>query len=203
MVLSSFNSAYVFARAGVYLNQFAFIDEKRHAYGGSGLDCGRLESVRGRVSFESRLCVGDFEDGLYGHLCIKHGVGRGVADHFNCVALLHECRSCHEFLVDGNLLESLIVHEDVVAAVGVEILIGAAFNTHVLKFLADVEAAFEYAAVNYVFKFRTHESVALAWFYVKELHNEIETAVHADACAVFDVLSVDHMLSYCIDVVNF
>ena len=45
-----------------------------------------------------------------------------------------------------------------------------------------------------VLEFRTHECVALSGFYVEELHHEIETAVHTDAGAVLDVLSVHHML---------
>ena len=123
---------------------------------------------------------------------VEHGVGGGVGDDFHGVALLHEGGAGDEFFADGDLLEGLVVHEDVGVALGVEVLVGAALYAYVLELLADVEAAFEHSAVDDVLELGAHEGVALAGFYVQELHAEIEAAVHADAGAVFDVLSVNH-----------
>ncbi len=79
-------------------------------------------------------------------------------------------------------------------------MVGTSFNSHVLKLLADIETALEHAAVDHVFKLCTHECVAFAGLYVEELHAEVKTAIHADAGAVLDVLSVNHkmvVLEFC------
>ena len=46
-------------------------------------------------------------------------------------------------LLHGNLLESFVIHENIIAAVSIEILEGTTLNSYVLELLADVEAAFE------------------------------------------------------------
>ncbi len=64
------------------------------------------------------------------------------------------------------MVESFLVHEDIVITLAVKELVGAAFHTYVFEFLADIEAAFEHTAVYHVFQLGTHESVALARFHV-------------------------------------
>lgn len=187
-------SADVGSVAGVNLDELAFVDEERHSYFRAGFDCGGFEGVGGCVAFKSRFGICDFEYGLDGHLGEEHGFGGCVSHDFHCVALFHVCRAGDEFFVDGNLLECLVVHEDIVVAIGVEVLERAALDSHVLKLLADVEAALEYAAVDNVLELGAHKGVAFAGLHVKEFYTEVEAAVHAYAGAVFDVLSVDHII---------
>ena len=95
---------------------------------------------------------------------------------------------------DGHLVERLLVHEDVVFSFFIEELVGTAFYTDIFQLFTDVEAAFQYVAVYYVFQFRTHESISLPGFYMQEVDAEIQFAVHADACADFNVLGINHIL---------
>lgn len=172
-MLSGFYAAYIAAVAGIDLDSVAGVDEQGYAYGCAGLHSGGLQGVCGGVSLDAGLGVGHLKDGLGGHLGIEHGVGAGVADNLHNVTLLHEVGSCDEFLGDGHLVECLLVHEDVVAAICIEILVGAALHTHVLEFFADVEAALEHAAVDDVLQFCAHEGVALAGLHVEEFYTEV------------------------------
>ena len=65
-------------------------------------------------------------------------------------------------------------------------------NYYLLKpyilYLTDVEALFEHAAANHVFKCGAHDGVALARLHVQEVDAEIQFAVHADASTFLDVL---------------
>ncbi len=192
---SGLDAADVGAVAGIDLDELSLVDEEGHAHLGAGLDGRGLEGVGGCVAFEAGLSIGDLEDGLYGHLGEEHGFSGGVGHDFDSVAFLHESGAGDELFLDRNLLESLVVHEDIVVAVGIEILERAALHSYVFEFLADIEAAFEYAAVDNVLELSAHESVAFAGLYVEEFYTEVETAVHADAGAVFDVLSVDHIIN--------
>ena len=192
---SGLDAADVGAVAGVDLDELSLVDEEGDAHLGAGLYGSGLESVGGCVAFEAGFGVSDLENGFDGHLGEEHGLGRSVGDYLYGVAFLHEGSAGDEFFLDRNLLESLIVHEDVVVAVGIEVLERAALHSHVFELLADVEAAFEYAAVDNVLELGAHKSVAFAGLNVKEFYTEVETAVHAYAGAVFDVLSVDHIIN--------
>ena len=179
--------------AGIHFKEFTFINEQGNADFSTGFKRCRLERVSSGIALDTGLSVSNFQNSLDGHFCIKNSVGRSIADHFYSVTLFHECCAGNELLADGNLLESFVVHENVIATVGIEILIRTTFHSHILKLLADIEATFQNAAINHILKLGAHESVTLAGLYVKELHTEVKTAIHADTCAVFDVLSVNHI----------
>ena len=119
---------------------------------------------------------------------IQDGLCAGVNYYFHVLALLHEVHSIH--LLGGNvdLLEGLVVHENQIVAILVKVLVWATLNAYVLQLLADVETLFDYTAVNHVLQRNVHDSVALAWLAMQEVDAEIELAVHADACALLDVL---------------
>ena len=178
--------------AGVDFDEVTFVDKEGNAHFSTSLDSGGLERVGCGITLDAGLGVGNLEDSADGHFGEKHGLGRRVADNLDSVTFFHESGSGNEFLVDGNLLESLVVHEDVVGTVGIEILEGTAFNAHVFEFFTDVETTFKHTAVNNVLELGAHESISLSGLYMEEFHAEIETAVHADAGAVLDVLSVYH-----------
>ena len=191
---SGFHAADVAAVAGIDFDRVAFIHEQRNTYLGASLYSGGLEGVGGCIAFDTGLGICDLEHSLDRHFSEKNGISRCIAHNLHGVAFFHEVGTGNELLVDGNLLVGLVVHEDIIATVGVKILIWAALHSHVLEFLANVEAAFENSAVNHVLKLCAHESIAFAGLYVEEFHAEIKTAVHADAGAVLDVLSVNHKL---------
>ena len=97
---------------------------------------------------------------------------------------------------DGHLLESLVVHEDVILTFFVQILVRTALYAYILQFLTDVETALQNATVHYIFKFNTHNCVTLTRLHVEELNYEIQTAVHTDTYAVLNVLTVNHKIIY-------
>ena len=192
MPLSGFYAAYVRTVAGIYLDHLTLVDKERHTHGSAGLHCSGLESIGGCVALEAGLGIGYLQSCLCGHFGIEHSFGAGIAHNLHYVSLLHVVGTCHEILADGNLVESLLIHEVVVGALSVEELIGAALHAHILKLFTDVEAALEHTAVHHILELCAHESISLTGLHVKEFDHEIETAVHADAGAVLDVLSVHH-----------
>src|SRR5699024_2565160 len=80
----------------------------------------------------------------------------------------------------------------------IEVLVRAAFHTHVFQFLTDVEAAFEDVTVDYIFEFCTHEGVTLTGFYMEEIDTEIQFAIHTDTSSDLNVLSVNHIAIFLI-----
>ena len=137
------DAAYVAAVACIDLDKLTLIDEEGNLDSRACLDSSGLECVGCGIALEARLGVCDLEHGLHRHLGVKHSVGGCVRHNLYGVTLLHEGSACHEFLADGNLLECLVIHEDIILAVGVEILVGAALHAYILEFLADVEAALD------------------------------------------------------------
>ena len=95
-------------------------------------------------------------------------------------------------MADRHLLESLLVHKDIVLTLFVEVLVWTTLNAYILEFLTDVEAALQYATINYIFELNTHNGVTLTWLNVQEVNYKIQTAVHADTYAVLYILRVNH-----------
>ena len=89
---------------------------------------------------------------------------------------------------DRNLLIGFLIHEDVVITLFIEILVGATLYADILKFLTDIEAAFQNTAIDNILKFNTHNGVTFSGFYMQEFDYEIQTTVHTDAHAVLNVL---------------
>ena len=182
------DAAKVAAVTSVDLDDFAFVDEEGHADFGACLHAGGLEGVGGGVALEARLGPSDGQFHLHGDVGIEDGLGGGVGDDLDVLTFLHEVDAVDLVLGDGNLLEGLVVHEDVVLAFHVEELIAATLNAHILEFLADVEAALQHVAAHHVLESGAHDGVTLARLHVEEVDAEIELAVHTDAGALLDVL---------------
>lgn len=166
-------AAEVRAVAGVDFDFVAGVYEQRHTYLGSGFNGGGLKGVGGGIALDAGFGIGDFEHGLYGHFGEEDSFGRRVAYYFNSIAFLHKGRAGNEFLVDRNLLVGFVVHEYIIAAVCIQVLVWTTLYTHVFELFADVEAAFEHTAVNHVLELRAHERVALAGLHMKEFDYEI------------------------------
>ena len=52
------------------------------------------------------------ENGLNRHLGVKDSTVGSIRNNLHDVALLHVLVTDYELVVDGNLLESLLIHED-------------------------------------------------------------------------------------------
>ena len=178
----------VAAIASVNLNEVAFVHEERHAYFNASLKSGRLQSVSGCIALDARLRVCNAEVGLYRHLAEENCLGRSIGNHFNDIALLHKVNTSDEIVSDRNLVVCLLVHEDIVLALLIEVLIRTTLYTNVLQLLADIEAALQNSAVNNILQLYAHESVALTRLYMEEVDDEEQLAVHTDACSHLDVL---------------
>lgn len=176
------------AVAGVNLNGLTFVDKERHANFNASLHLCRLQCVGGGITLQTRFGIDDFELRLDGHLGIENRLRAGIADYFHNVAFLHEGHTRDEVALNGHLLVCFVVHEDVVSAFLIEVLVLATFHTYVLKGFADVEALFKHAAADNVLQRRAHDGVALSRFYVEEIDAEVELAIHADAGSFLDVL---------------
>ena len=57
--------------ARIDFDDFAFVDEERHAHFHARLELCRLERVGSRVAFEARFGVNDFELRLDGHFSVE------------------------------------------------------------------------------------------------------------------------------------
>ena len=187
------NALAVAAVAGVHTYDLALVDEQRHADLGTGLQSSRFEGVGSGVAFQTRLGIGDSQLYLGRQLSKEDRFRRSVRNNLAGHSLFQEIHTGNEVVSDRHLLEALVVHEDVVGTLFVKELIRAALYANILQLLSDIEAALQYAAIYYIFEFNTHNRVSFTRFYVQELDYEIQTAVHADTYAVFDVLTVDHM----------
>ena len=180
--------------ARVDTDHFALVDEQRHTYLCAGLNRCRLECVRRRIAFQTRLRIGNGQLYLRRQFCEKHGVRRCVRYNLYVHTLFEEIHTRDQVMADGHLLESLVVHEDIVLTLFVEELIRTALYAYILQLLTDIEATLQHATIHYIFEFNTHNSVALTRFDVQELNYEIQTAIHTDTYAVFDVLTVNHTI---------
>ena len=176
------------AVTSVNLNEVAFVDEEGNAHLNASLQRSGLQGVGSGIALDAGLRVNNAEVGLHGHLCIEDGTVGSIRDDLHDVALLHILMSNHEFVVNGNLLEGLLVHEDTSGLVLVEILIGATFDDDVFQFLTDIEAALQYAAVADVLYLDDHNGVTLAWLTVLEIDAHPDATVHANGGAFFNVL---------------
>ena len=199
----STNALAIRAIAGIYAYDLALIDEEGHTDLCAGLQRSGFEGVGSGIALQSRLGVGDLQLHLGRQFGEENSVGGSVGNDIAGHTLFEEIHTGDEVVGDGHLLESLVVHEDVVCSFFVEELVGAALNTYVLELLADIEAALQHAAVHYIFEFNTHNCVTLTRLNVEELNYEIQTAVHADAYAVFDVLTVNHKIIYYLIIYHF
>ena len=111
---------------------------------------------------------------------------------------LQEVYTRDEVMCDRHLLKGLVVHEDIVITLFVEELIRTTFYANILQLLTDVEATLQHATIHYIFEFNAHDGVAFTRLYMQKLNYEIQTAVHADTYAVFNVLAVNHKSIFCI-----
>lgn len=126
---------------------FAGVDEKGYHDFGSGFYLGGFEGGGGgSIALESGFGVGDLEDDGRHEFDVEGCFGIGVDDHFNGVAFLEELGGVDEFFGDGDLLEGLGVHHDVVLAFHVEELVGTAFDAYGVDFDAGGEGVFDDAA---------------------------------------------------------
>ena len=187
-ILLLLNTLQVAAVACVNLHEVAFVNEERHTDLNTSLKSSRLQSVCSCIALDARLRVCDAEVGLNRHLTEEHSLGRSVRNNFDNVALLHEVNTSDEVARDWNLVVCLLVHEDIVLALLIEVLVRTTLYAYILELLADVEATLQNATVNNVLQLNAHESVTLAWFYVKEVDDEEQLAIHADAGSHLDVL---------------
>ena len=126
--------------------------------------------------------------GLHWHFSVENGVCISIADNLYDIIFLHVVDTSDKLFVDRNLVVSLLIHEDVVLSFKIEILIGTALNTHILKCFTNVETLFKYTTIYYVLKGSTHDGVSFSWFYVQEVDAEVQLTIHADACTFFNVL---------------
>ena len=185
-------ATYVRAVARVYFNRLALVDEEGYTYGSTRLYGGRLQCIGCCITLQSRLGIGNLLLNLDRHVCIEYGIGRGIRYHVHYLAFEQEVYTVDQVVSDGNLVESLLVHELVVVTVVIQILIGTTLYTHILQLLTDVEAAFQYVSVYYVLQLGTHEGVSLTRLYMQKVDAEVKLAVHADASSDFDVLGINH-----------
>ena len=87
------------------------------------------------------------ENGLNRHLSIKDSTISCVRNNLHNVALLHVLVTDYELVVDGDLLECLLIHEDTTRLVLIEILVRTTLNDNVLELLTNVETTLQYATV--------------------------------------------------------
>ena len=176
------------AVACVNLNQVALVDEQRNAHLNASLQCGGFQGVGSGVALDAGLRMCDTQDGLHGHFCIEDGTVGGVRNHFHDIALLHILMTDYELVVNGNLLEGLLIHEDTTRLVFIKILIGTTLDDYVFQFLTDVEATLQYATVGNVLHLDDHNCVTLTWLAVLKIDAHPNAAVHTNGGAFLNVL---------------
>ena len=186
------NALAVATIAGIYTDSLAFVYEERYADLSTCLESSRFEGVGSGIALETWLGVGDYQLNLGWQLSEEDSVGACIRYNIANKTLFQELNTCDKVVTDRYLLESLLVHEDIILTLFVEELVWTALNANILKFLTNVEAALQYATINNIFEFNTHDGVTLSWLNVQEVNYKIQTAVHADTYAVLYVLRVNH-----------
>jgi hypothetical protein len=186
------NALAVATVAGIYADDLALVAEQRHTDLSTSLESSWFEGVSSGIALETWLGVGDSELNLSWQLSEEHSIGRSVRHNLANEALFEEVNTSDKVMTDRHLLESLLVHEDIILTLFVEELVWTTLYAYILEFLANVEAALQHAPVNYIFEFYTHDGVTLTWLNVQEVNYKIQTAVHADANTVLYVLRVNH-----------
>ena len=186
------NALAVATIAGIYADNLTFVAEERHADLSTCLESCRFEGVGSGIALETWLGVRDSQLHLSRQLSEEDSVGTCVRYNLADKALFQEVNTCDKVVSDRHLLESLLVHEDIVLTLFVEVLVWTALYAYILEFLTNVEAALQYATIYYIFKFHTHNGVTLSWLNVQEVNYEIQTAVHADTYTVIYILRVNH-----------
>ena len=188
------NALAVTTVTGVDTDDLTLVDEQRYANLCAGLYRSRLERVGSRIALQTRLRIGHSELNLRRQLGEQNGVARCIGYNIYYHTFLQEIYTRDQVMSDRYLLEGLVIHEDVVLALFVKELVRTALNANILQLLTDVEAALQHTAVHYILKFHAHNRVALTRLHVQKLDYEIQTAVHADTYAVFNVLTVNHKI---------
>lgn len=174
--------------ACVNLNKVALVDEERHAHLNTCLESSRLCGVGGCITLYSGLTVSDAKVGLHWHFCIEDSTIGSVGNNFHDITFLHILHTDNEVVGDGNLLESLLIHEDAACRVLIEVLIGATLDAHVLKLESHLECAVEHTSVGHVLQLCVHYCVSLSGLSVLEIDADPNASIHADACSFFNVL---------------
>jgi hypothetical protein len=182
------NALAVATIASINADSLTFVAEERNTDLSTSLESSWFEGVSSSIALETWLGVRDYELNLGWQLSVKNSVGRSIRYYVADKALFEEVNTCDEVVTDRHLLKSLLVHEDIILTLFVEVLVWTALNAYILKFLTNVEAALQNATIYYIFELNTHNGVTLSWLNVQEVDYEIQTAIHADANTVLNVL---------------
>ena len=183
-----FYATLVAAVARVDLDDLALVDEEGDTNLSASLNLCRLQRVRSCIALQARLCPSHGKPHLDRNVGVEDGLGAGIGDNLNVLAFLHEVDTVDLVFGNGNLLKGLVVHENVVLAFHVEVLVGTTLYTYVFKLLTDVETALKHVAGDNVLQGCAHDGVTLSRLHMQEVDAEIELAIHADARALLDVL---------------
>ena len=182
------NALAVATIASINADSLALVAEERNTDLSTSLESSWFEGISSSIALETWLGVRDYELNLGWQLCVKDSVGRSIRYYVANKTLFEEVNTCDEVVTDRHLLKSLLVHEDIILTLFVEVLVWTALNAYILKFLTNVEAALQNATIYYIFELNTHNGVTLSWLNVQEVDYEIQTAIHADANTVLNVL---------------
>ena len=182
------NALAVATIASIHADSLALVAEERNTDLSTSLESSWLEGVSSSIALETWLGVRDYELNLGWQLSVKDSVGRSIRYYVANKTLFEEVNASDKVVTDRHLLKSLLVHEDIILTLFVEVLIWTALYAYILEFLTDVETALQNAAIYYIFELNTHDGVTFTWLNVQEVDYEIQTAIHADANTVLNVL---------------
>jgi hypothetical protein len=182
------NALAVATIASVNADSLTLVAEERYTDLSTCLESSRLEGVSSCITLETWLGVSDNELHLGWQLSEEDSISRSVRNNFANKTLFEEVNTCDKIVSNRHLLESLLVHKDVILTLFVEVLVWTALNANILEFLTNVETALQYAAINYIFELNTHNGVTLTWLNMQEVDYKIQTAIHADTYAILNVL---------------
>jgi hypothetical protein len=132
--------------------------------------------------------VNHAEYSLLWHFCIEDSLCVGIAYNFYDIAFLHVFHTAYEVGRNRSLVECLLIHEYIIIALFVEVLVWTALDAYILEALTDVESALENTSVSYVLKLNVHDCVAFARLAMLEVDAYPDASVHTDSYTLLDVL---------------
>lgn len=182
--------------ARIDTDDLTLVDEERHANFCAGLYGSGFEGIGSGIALQTRLGISNGELYFGRQFGEEDGIGRSIRNDIYIESLFEEIDAGDEVVRDRHLLEGLVIHEDIILTFLIEELVRATLHAYILEFLTDIESALEHAAIHYIFEFNTHDGVTFSRLHMQELNYEIQTAVHADAYAVFNVLAVNHKIYF-------
>src|SRR6476661_6453373 len=184
---STLHTLEVLARSRVHLDALSLLDEQGDLDDGAGFELRGFHRSRSRVTLRSRIGLDDGEGDRSWEL---DGDGHALVHRDLRLAGLREVSRgvAHDLARHVHLVVRVLVHEHVLAAIGVQVLHRLALDDGEPDLHAGVEGLLDDGAGLDVAELRAHEGAALAGLHVLELDDLEQGSIEVEGHPVLQVV---------------